>query len=72
MAEEVLSALFSMNMGKSAIDFKTEEVLLPDKAVFSQNYIPIISCSSTSPKSLSQPEVIFSMPTQPLKYSLWA
>lgn len=54
MAEEVLSALFSMNLGKSDIDFKIEEVLFPDKALFfSQNYIPIISHTSTSRKSLS-------------------
>lgn len=33
MAQEVLSALFSMNFEKDAIDFKTEEVLLPDKAL---------------------------------------
>lgn len=53
MAEEILSALFSMNLGKCAIDFKTEEVLLPKNSIFSQNYIPIISHTSTSVKSLS-------------------
>lgn len=34
MVEEVLSALFSRNLGKSAIDFKIVEVLVPDKALF--------------------------------------
>lgn len=34
MAEEIFSALFSMNLGKCAIDFKIEEVLLPEKTLF--------------------------------------
>lgn len=67
MAQEVLSAPFSMNLGKAAVDFKIEEVLFPDKALaFYRITYPSYQYSSEIPKHLA----IFSTPAEPLRHSL--